>query len=144
LIFPGPFGHSSPPMDVGNVVFIGLSSANTLKLQSILNAAARLIGGIPKFAHSSSVYTVQNPFKSSDLPAILCTLVFTCKDLVVFWLFRSCALLWPNPRALPMLASQLGYVFHSPCAWNIPITYASCGNALRLSCSPALQALAPL
>src|SRR5688572_33052120 len=34
-------------------VYIGLSSTNTSKLQSILNAAARLIGGIAKFDHIS-------------------------------------------------------------------------------------------
>ena len=40
-------------VDFGNALYIGLSSANTHKLQSILNAAARLIGGIPKFGHIS-------------------------------------------------------------------------------------------
>jgi hypothetical protein len=40
-------------VDFGNAVYIGLSSDNTHKLQSILNAAARLIGDIPKFAHIS-------------------------------------------------------------------------------------------
>src|SRR6218665_857821 len=33
---------------------IGLSSTNASKLQSVLNAAAHLIGGIPKFSHRSS------------------------------------------------------------------------------------------
>src|SRR5678815_5370709 len=36
-----------------SAAYIGLSASNTHKLQSILNAAARLIGGIPKFAHIS-------------------------------------------------------------------------------------------
>ena len=40
-------------IDYGNAVYIGLSSTNAAKLQSILNAAARLIGGIAKFAHIS-------------------------------------------------------------------------------------------
>ena len=40
-------------VDFGNAVYIGLSASNTYKFQSILNAAARLIGGIPKFAHIS-------------------------------------------------------------------------------------------
>ena len=40
-------------VDFGNALYIGLSCSNTHKLQSILNAAARLIGGIPKFAHIS-------------------------------------------------------------------------------------------
>src|SRR5688572_1248896 len=40
-------------IDFGNAVYIGLSSTNTSKLQSILNAAARLIGGIAKFDHIS-------------------------------------------------------------------------------------------
>jgi hypothetical protein len=41
-------------IDYGNAVYIGLSSTNTSKLQAILNAAARLIGGIAKFDHISS------------------------------------------------------------------------------------------
>jgi len=41
-------------VDFGNAVYIGLSSCNTHKLQSVLNAAARLIGGIPKFGHISA------------------------------------------------------------------------------------------
>jgi hypothetical protein len=41
-------------VDYGNAIYIGLSSANALKLQSILNAAARLIGGVGKFSHISS------------------------------------------------------------------------------------------
>ena len=42
----------------GNVAYIGLSSSNTLKLQSILNAFAHLmlIGGIPEFAHISGIW----------------------------------------------------------------------------------------
>ena len=40
-------------VDFGNAAYIGLSASNTHKLQSILNAAARLIGGIPKFSHIS-------------------------------------------------------------------------------------------
>ena len=40
-------------VDFGNAAYIGLSASNTHKLQSILNAAARLIGDIPKFAHIS-------------------------------------------------------------------------------------------
>jgi len=35
---------------------IGLSSTKTSKLQSILNAAARLIGGIAKFDHNLLFY----------------------------------------------------------------------------------------
>src|ERR1700733_13997152 len=41
-------------LDFGNAVFAGLSVANLSKLQSVLNSAARLIGGIPKFSHISS------------------------------------------------------------------------------------------
>ena len=41
-------------IDYGYAVYIGLSSTNTSKLQAILNAAARLIGGIAKFDHISS------------------------------------------------------------------------------------------
>ena len=41
-------------VDYGNVVYISLSSTNASKLQSVLNAAARLIGGIPKFSHIST------------------------------------------------------------------------------------------
>src|SRR5688572_10373203 len=40
-------------IDYGNAVYIGLSSTNRSKLQSILNAAARLIGGVAKFDHIS-------------------------------------------------------------------------------------------
>src|SRR5688572_22967713 len=40
-------------IDYGNAVYIGLPSTNTSKLQSILNAAACLIGGIAKFDHIS-------------------------------------------------------------------------------------------
>jgi len=41
-------------IDHGNALFIGLSSVNISKLQTVLNAAARLIGGIAKFDHISS------------------------------------------------------------------------------------------
>src|SRR6218665_2221914 len=41
-------------VDYGNAVYIGLSSTNSSKLQSVLNAAAHLKGGIPKFSHISS------------------------------------------------------------------------------------------
>ena len=34
----------------GNAAYIGLSSSKTLVLQYILNAAANLVGGAPKFA----------------------------------------------------------------------------------------------
>jgi len=37
-----------------HAVYIGHSSTNASKLQSVLNAAARLIGGIPKLSHISS------------------------------------------------------------------------------------------
>ena len=40
-------------IDYGNAVYIGLSLTNLSKLQTILNAAARLIGGIAKFDHIS-------------------------------------------------------------------------------------------
>src|SRR6218665_1579837 len=38
----------------GNTVYIGLFSADASKLQSVLSAAACLVGGIPKFFHISS------------------------------------------------------------------------------------------
>jgi len=41
-------------VDYDNVVYIGLSSSKVSKLQSVHNAAARLIGGILKFSHISS------------------------------------------------------------------------------------------
>src|SRR3984885_13764743 len=41
-------------IDFGNAIFAGLSIANLSKLQSVLNSAARLIGGIPKFSNISS------------------------------------------------------------------------------------------
>src|SRR6218665_2575133 len=37
-----------------NAVHIGLSSTNASKLQTVLNVAARLLGGITKFSHISS------------------------------------------------------------------------------------------
>jgi len=40
-------------VDYGNAVYIGLSSTNASKLQSVLNAAAHLIGSTPKFSHIS-------------------------------------------------------------------------------------------
>ena len=40
-------------VDFGNSAYAGLSSLNLSKLQSILNAAARLIAGLPKFSHIS-------------------------------------------------------------------------------------------
>ena len=40
-------------VDYGNAVYAGLTLSRISQLQSVLNAAARLIGGIPKFAHIS-------------------------------------------------------------------------------------------
>ena len=50
-------------VDFGNAAYIGLSASNTHKLQSILNAAARLIGGIPKFPISQAIFGI--PFTGS-------------------------------------------------------------------------------
>ena len=44
----------SSRIDFGNAIYSGLGSSLTLKLQSVLNASARLIGGIPKFGHIST------------------------------------------------------------------------------------------
>src|SRR5678815_5274079 len=41
-------------VDFGNSIFAGLSSLNLSKLQSILNASARLICGLPKYSHIST------------------------------------------------------------------------------------------
>src|SRR6218665_950084 len=41
-------------VDYGNEVYVGLSSTNASKLQFVLNAAVRLIGGISKFSPIAS------------------------------------------------------------------------------------------
>lgn len=54
------------------------------------------------------------------------------------WIFRACAMLVPNPGALPTLVPQLRTVFHDPCAWNYYRSHlSSYGNALGASCSLA-------
>lgn len=123
-------------------IYIPLSSSNTFKLQSILSAAARLICGIPKFGHISGFVLdsfhwlpIQQhiQFRSTSLRCN-CLVVMAPTYLRSFWcllylqghpcilplavlcLFCACALLQPNPAALPMLAPWLGIIFHSFCA----------------------------
>src|SRR5688572_30853382 len=117
--------------------YIGLSASNTHKLESILNAAARLIGAIRKFAHISGYIRgtlhwlpIQQRvnFKILSLmrnclvgvtPSYLlrsfCTFVSSLPLCglrpVALWLSLACILLRPTLGALPVLAHQLGTLF---------------------------------
>ena len=135
----------------GNVVYIGLSSSNTLKLQSIVNTAViHSIGSLSSSVCCSKPFPLCATVSLGWLPLIwdfstLLSPLFLqgplCdRPVMVFWIFRVWALLLPNSGALPTLAPKLGTVFHSPCAL---LQLIHCGNALRLSCLLVLKALTP-
>ena len=133
-------------VDFGNALYIGLSCSNTHKLQSILNAAARLIGGIPKFAHISGfirdslhwlpiqqrvqfkILSLMRNCLAGTAPSYLRSLCTLVSSLPSRPSLRSstrgllvvpvCVLLRPTLGALLELDRRLGTLSLSPFGWN--------------------------
>lgn len=95
-----------------------------------LNAAARLMGGMPKvdnisdFIRDSICATVSSGWLrlTRDLSALWSTLGLKLTPChlprKVALLFRACALQRPNTEALPLFAHQFGTVLRRPWTWN--------------------------
>lgn len=102
-------------IDFGNAAYIGFSCFNILKLQSILNASACLIGGILRFVHVSA--SIRNSLtgclsiSTSSLRFFaLCTTVFLALICHIWWLFAlwsPLCLAWSLFRQQPMVVPHM-------------------------------------
>ena len=125
-------------IDFGNAIFAGLSVANLSKLQSILNSAARLIGGIPKFSHISSfirntlhwlpiaqriqfkILSIMRNCVAGSAPLYLIDLCTPVSSLPGRSALRSVSHdLLMVPRMRSATAQARSFAYTGPSAWNL-------------------------
>ena len=119
-------------------MFAGLSVANLSKLQSILNSAARLIGGIPKFSHISSfirntlhwlpiaqriqfkILSIMRNCVAGSAPLYLIDLCIPVSSLPGRSALRSVSHdLLMVPRMRSATAQARSFAYTGPSAWNL-------------------------